>query len=789
MNVNAHTNVAWPADTHLHSRPPAIGRAHEFRRLRNLLARTTRESPAAAHLTGPAGSGKTHLAYVLAAHAQAEGVHTLLALAPLASERRSFGALDQLAEQLDVRSTGSDGATARDVRAALRTHTGPLLVVLDAADRFPVADLEFAESILRQPPARRMFVLATTRSGPGERNSAAREFLRTLSSSGAETLTLKDLNEADVAAILESWFPDENLSPEFTAAAYDLTGGNAYYLACVRDRVLQMTPSTRWEVLQGRALLSDLDPLSAIEALLPSTLEGLDRRRLAALRAIALRGSATSLGDVVHITGMPPAEVHRAVERLEEVALIEGTEPSGDPVFAVTDPAVRAAVVRHTPLLTRRTMHARAADALARRLALATAAAPPASDLAALATHARRGAVVLDDVTARLVVAHAERLLERGRTLSARYVLEYALASLEAGHAPTLKAHVVALLSRACARLGDHETADRLLEGLRSTTTEPLPYPVIAARRLRRLVDAGDDRAAYALFQEHIEADHGIDARQRAQQFADASLAAFNLGRLPDAARLADEAVALAQSLGDPELESVLRVRLISMALRRGEPAAALDHARAAYSVARRSGSEKALARVAAGIGDALGDLGALGRARRWFTRAHRHARIAGDLAATSTILRMQSRRQFEQGEWTKAVETVRAGVAVDEQAHRSRSGQLHGAFARLVETALGISAPAVIGEPSIHVAPGEPPSELAIGEALALATAYEGTGRHQESLDLLLALAEACAGHPNSVRALLTDVLPAVANAAARLKDAPALKEVLDALQEAADA
>lgn len=190
VNVNTHTNIARAGDVATLARDPVIGRAHEFRRLRNLLARASRDAGVIGHLTGPPGVGKTYLASALATYARSEGFRTIVASAPLASGS-AYGLLDQLTEQLEVRTMTSSGATARDVRAALRTQPAvPLLLVLDSADRLAPSDLEFAESILRQPPNRRMLVVATSRAGSGDRSLAAREFLRALTSSGAETLTL-----------------------------------------------------------------------------------------------------------------------------------------------------------------------------------------------------------------------------------------------------------------------------------------------------------------------------------------------------------------------------------------------------------------------------------------------------------------------------------------------------------------------------------------------------------------------------------------------------------------------
>ena len=711
----------------------------------------------------------------------------IVAAAPLASGG-AYGLLDHLAEQLEVRTTSSSGATARDVRAALRAQAAmPLLLVLDSADRLAPSDLEFAESILREPPHRRMLVVATSRAGSGDRGPAVREFLRALTSSGAETLTIATLRAADVTSILESWFPDEALSPEFTDAAFELTEGNAYYLACIRDRIFHLAPSVRWEVLQGRTLLTEQAPLATAEDLLADRAAGLDRRHLATLRALALHAAPASVDAVVRMADLPTASVVQALARLEDADLIAGTEDRGDAVFRIVDPVLRAVVVRHTPLLTRRAMHTRAAEVLAERLA-SESLAPNAADLSAFATHAQAGTVPVDDRTAQPLLTHAERLLKHGRPLSARRLLEFVYQSLDQTHTTEVWARTVALLSRACVRLGDLETAEHLLESLRPTSTEPLPHPMIAARHLRRLVDAGDDRAALSLFEEHTRTDIGIDARQRAQQLADASLAAFNLGRHHEGDSLAREAVAIAQSVDDAELESILRVPLISMALRRGDPRLALDHARTAYTVARRSTSMKATARVAAGIGDALGDLGELPRSLRWFVRAHRDARAAGDRAATSSILKMQSRRQFEFGEWMKALNTAHMGIAVDAQAHRSRAGQLLGGFARLIETSLGQPSATVPDKDRLAIGPDQAPSEVLIGEALALATTYVSVGQLQECRDLLLALVEACTGHMNLRRALLTDVLPALTDVAVRLGDAPALKAARDALQQAVD-
>lgn len=706
------------------------------------------------------------------------------AFAPLTPGEATFGILDQFAEQVGLRGT-MPAPTARDIRAALRDHaTPPVVMVIDAADRLPIADLEFVESLLRPPLGARLMLVVTSRSDHRAHPPATREFLRTLTSSGAETLTLQALHESDVTAILEAWFPDETLSPEFTSAAFDLTEGNAYYLACIRDCVAHLPASERWEVLQGRVLLADISPLAAAEALWPDPSGDLDRRRQGVLRALALLRAPSSVADLAVTTALPISVLHRALEELEESGLVEGVESEGRAQFRIADPVFRAAIMRRTPLLTRRGMHARVATSLAARLSPASEAA----SLAQFAAHAHAGGFPLPEEGARCALVHAERLLDRGRTLSARRLLEYVSANLETPPTPELGTHLVALLSRACARLGDQETADRLIAEHTSTRSQPVPYPMIAARRLRRLVDAGDDHAAYSLFEEHIRPSGLTDGRQRAQQFADASLAAFNLGHIEEARRMALDAVAMAHAAGDAELESVLRVRLISMALRRGEPAEALQHARQAHTVARVSGSEKALARVAAGVGDSLGDLGALTKSLRWFARAARHARLAGDLAATSTILKMQSRRHFETGDWTRAIESVHQGLAVDEQAHRGRSSQIHSAFAQFIETSMGHALPALPAEPAINVPAGEAPSEVAIGDALALASAYTSVGHYQECRDLLLGLAEACAGHANSRRAYLTEVLPAVADAALRLGDAPALKDVQDALQQASE-
>lgn len=785
--MNAHTNTnqreASPGDTPVPVHLPVIGRAHELRRLTNLLARASRHGFFGAHITGPPGIGKTHLARALVAQARRQGFEVLQAFAPLSPEDATFGIVDQFAEQMGLRGSALAAPAVRDIRAALRDRGNPVLVVIDAADRLPVADLELVESILRQPLGACLVVM-TSRSDRGVRSPAMRELLRTLTSAGAETLTLQPLHEPDVTAILEAWFPDEALSPEFTAAAFELTEGNALYLSYIRDCVAQLSASQRWEVLQGRLLLADLQPLAAAEALLPDLSLDLDRRCQRVLRALAIRRGPTSIGDLGWATSLPIPILHRVLDRLEESGLAESMETDGQAEFQISDPVLRAAIIRHTPLLARRRMHAAVAAALEAHL---TPASEPAS-LAEFAMQAHAGALRLSEQAARCALVHAARLLERGRTLSARRLIEYVSANMESDPAAELSMQLVALLSRACARLGDQATADRLIAEHTTTRTTPVPYPMIAARRLRRLVDAGDDHAAFSLFEEHIRPSELTDGRQRAQQFADASLAAFNLGHLDEAQQLALDAVAMAHAARDAELESVLRVRLISMALRWGGPAEALQHARQAYTIARVSGSEKALARVAAGVGDSLGDLGALTKSLQWFARAGRHARMAGDLAATSTILKMQSRRQFESGQWARALESVHQGLAVDEQAHRGRSSQIHAAFGQFIEASMGRAVSALPEEPTVNLPPGEAPTEVAIGDALALAAGCSSAGRHQECRDLLLTLAEACASHANARRSYLTEVLPALTDVALRLGDTPALKDVQDALDRARD-
>lgn len=479
MNVNTHTNTYPLEDITAHARVRVIGRPQELRRLRNLLTRISRNTVAVAHVTGPVGVGKTHLVLALAAHARSENMRVVLASAPLTSGDGTFGIVDQIAEQLHINATATSESLGRSVRVALHAQSGmPLLVVIDAVDRLSTSDLEFVESILRQPPVRRMVVVVTSRSDTNERSLGAREFLRSLTTD-TETLTLRHLSEADVVGILESWFPDEALSPEFTTAAFELTEGNAYYLSCIRNHILQLTPSTRWEILQGRASLAEQEPLAAAESLLPLMTVDVDRRRQLTLRALALRDTPASIDDIVQMTELPIASVYRSLERLEEAGLITGIDRHGEAVFRVANPVLRAAIARHTPLLTRHTLHARAAEAFATQFT--SSADPPSPDgLAAFAAHARAGAVLLDAFSARLLLTHAERLLEHGRNLSARHLLEYILGALDQQqHAPAVRAHIVALLSRACARLGDSETADQLLDGLGVTPAEPVPYPMI----------------------------------------------------------------------------------------------------------------------------------------------------------------------------------------------------------------------------------------------------------------------------------------------------------------------
>ncbi|MGH2534569.1 MAG: helix-turn-helix transcriptional regulator [Thermomicrobiales bacterium] len=381
-----------------------VGRDAELAYLAGLLAEARQGRRRLVAILGEAGSGKSRLAAEVSHQAAGcrvvaggcterdldfpfapfvDAMRQLLAQspadAPLLITGLGASLADLLPETRATRSGAAPDATASPEHAKrqrfetivallLRLATDqPLLLVLEDLHWADQTSLELIELLPRRLSAAPILILLTARGD--EPDSGLGRCLASLRRARLlDELTLEPLAEPDVARMLEAMLPAPP-SPGLTAAIYQRTGGNPFFVEELVASIPSATPAA-W---------------LASEPAVPRTVGEAVRRRLATLdeRTRSVAELAAVAGQRVDVDILRAAseldqdDLTDAVDRLIEGHWLRRTHAGSRPALLFRHALTRDAIHDHLRSAQRRTLHA----AVAREIERRTDHAPPAGDL------------------------------------------------------------------------------------------------------------------------------------------------------------------------------------------------------------------------------------------------------------------------------------------------------------------------------------------------------------------------------------------------------------------------
>jgi DNA-binding NarL/FixJ family response regulator/tetratricopeptide (TPR) repeat protein len=595
-----------------------VGRADELTVVDGALDATGDGGALALQVSGDPGIGKTALLTELGRRAEDRGRLVLVGRASELESDLPYGifvdALDEYLQTLDPGWLESlDHASGGELARMFPTFPGgkepagavlderyrahravqallaalaaerPLVILLDDLHWADPASIDLVAALLRRPPrAAVLTVLALrTRQAPARLASA----LETAARGGeVERIELGPLRRSEVVALL-----GEDVGETHARALYDESGGNPFYL----DQLVRAgaSPAGRGTAVRLPLEIEDVELPQAIGVTLAEELGRLSAGARTLLDAAAVVGDPFELELAAAAADVDEAAALTALDELLDATLLLPTDAPRR--FRFRHPILRRAVHDTTRLGWRGAAHRRAAEALARRGAPATARAHHVAHFAsagdrqaidtlreaadasaerAPASAARwyRIAVELlpvseEDRPLRLELLErlAEVLAGSGRFAESQAVLEQVL-ELAPTDAPERRRAVVA-----CARvehaLGRHEDAHRRLAAALERIGERR-----SAEGVTFLLDLGMD-AFYRREYEHMRR-WGLEAREAVTGVAEpqlhaaasamVSVADAFTGRVHEARTYCEEAAALVDSLPD----ELLALRLNAVA-------------------------------------------------------------------------------------------------------------------------------------------------------------------------------------------------------------------------------
>jgi AAA ATPase domain len=266
-----------------------FGRSRELQRLQAALTAASEGRGGVAVLTGDRGVGKTALATEVANLADDLGMatvwaghsgearrppswawtHALRGLAGQVGHHAKDRALTTVPPEWWRQATVSGAATGSETHSAFEvaqaTATAvtelagkwPAVIVLDdlhRSDRMTRDVLELLAASVHRVP---LLILATWQDGGADRPVRARAFDRLLSRSDIATMTLRGIDDAGTAALIED-LCGAVPRPEFVAAVRSRTGGNPFY---IRESDLRLQLASVEAVVSGQSSVKVLDDL------------------------------------------------------------------------------------------------------------------------------------------------------------------------------------------------------------------------------------------------------------------------------------------------------------------------------------------------------------------------------------------------------------------------------------------------------------------------------------------------------------------------------------------------
>lgn len=357
-----------PAETEA---PPMRGRRRERERIERRVADQCAGKPSPAVLmTGEPGIGKTRLLTDLKARIRAAGGEVLAGRAFEVEQGRPYAAWvevlrsiggdrvpaevrPELAQLLPELGPSGDEVSRRDrlfdavahLLEALAEQPGPLALVLDDIQWLDDASVALTHYVGRALTGRGLLLAMAARDGELEENVAATRLVQTLRRERRlDMLSVAPLGAEETAGIVRSIAPGLDAERIFRES-----DGNPLF-------VQQIARS----LSQGGQVVSD-----TLTGMVGERLTGLDRAAADIVPWAAALGRCFSLEVLAAVTNLPPRSLLAALEELERRALIR-VSPAGGYEFA--HDVIRQAAYRRASEPRRRMTHLQIARTLSRTI-------------------------------------------------------------------------------------------------------------------------------------------------------------------------------------------------------------------------------------------------------------------------------------------------------------------------------------------------------------------------------------------------------------------------------------
>jgi DNA-binding SARP family transcriptional activator/tetratricopeptide (TPR) repeat protein len=641
---------------------PLVGRDVELERLRAHWQRAARGQGGILLVRGAAGIGKSRLVSELALLAESEGGRViegttgtpengpyapiaaalrqaiplvaasglaaplLAAVAELVPELRSRRADLPMVMKLDETSERWRLFDALAQLVAALAKPRPLLLILEDLHWAGVATIDMVSMLAQRAPGNSVAIVGTYRDEEVARDHPLRALERAAPGAAHPVrLSLASLGRASVDELVEAIAPADSTLRKAAPSIFERSEGNPLFVTeMLRDALRD--GSDRFVI-----------PAS-IQAMISAKVERLEPATRAVAEVAAVVGTGFTADLVREVAGIPEAEMLRAIDELLDRHLVRESAERGRYDYAFTHHLVHAAIYDAVPDAARVRRHHRIARILdessadvvgdrAREIALHfERGSDPQAAAAYYAIAASRAAQLFANAEARDLVDHALALKPESDPVRFDLLLLRNRMSVRLGDA---EASELVELDRVASRLGDDAICTALAQRIDvASRRHDLAAETEAIESLERRARGRQDerwvaaalealaRNAVRRFDSDRALDAALDAGARygalgdtggsARAAAIAAMAFANLGQAVDADRSAQEARALAERIGDAEVQLRVLRDMANVAQERMEYARVAEIGRSTLDLCRLTGDRRAEADCNGLIGTAL---------------------------------------------------------------------------------------------------------------------------------------------------------------------------------------
>lgn len=465
----------------------------------------------------------------------------------------------------------------------------PLLLVLEDVHWADASSLELLHFVARQTAGEPILILAGAVDDAAGRSDGLQALEQSLVSLGvARTLALAPLDEDETRDLICRAFEVEpEVVREFATRLYGWTRGNPYF---IQETLQTLVDAGKLERRSGRWAGWDVRELTLPKTIRESLLARFgrldrDARQTADLAAVI--GTRVSHGVLRSVSSLPSEALLAALDALRGARVLEERQDGRAVVYDFAHPLVRETLYGELGMARARLLHAAVAEALEAHYG------DNARDHAnELAYHfARAEAEALAPKAVSYLIAAGSAALERHANREAADYLALALeqgerCGIEEATSPTARCRLLVDQARARQRLGEHDAAIALLRRARDTSGDE-DAAALERRIGLALYWSGNQEEALAHWDAGLAA--AEDDPLRAALLLARGSALLDLGDAARGLTDAEEALAIAERIGEPALLARVHRGLVLLYTWTGQPERAREAGARAVALAERA--------------------------------------------------------------------------------------------------------------------------------------------------------------------------------------------------------